>query len=270
VVDKPAPKIGAIYLIGTGAEIGSWPPVIEAIREMQVEGAGTPQAVKNAEGAVAYFGALVQWRRDAIFMRRVCRFDERDQWIKMESTMAEAHKQLKTRIAGKLAAAMKSGALRLRDSFREHVNRQSGMLVFLTTNWDRLLDEELGLKTPGPSRVQHIHGDISDPDKMLLPGEIMGECYRADAEADGMKRKPLSLTPAVEAASRFVVYGHSLSAIEAELRNAIWLWFSTYPGEPEIVVVARKQDCRDIRDRLLPMLPPRPAGWNVSLEVGGR
>ena len=49
---------------------------------------------------------------------------------------------------------------------------------FLTTNWDRNLEVELGMHAPG--MVTHIHGDVGDPACLYLPSETSTESYRAD------------------------------------------------------------------------------------------
>lgn len=145
--------------------------------------------------------------------------------------------------------------------FREYWGR--GSVAFLTTNWDPLLGNELRTIAGEEPRVSYLHGKISEPDRMLLPGEIVAERYRSESDRQRMQGL-MSMWRPIEQTRRIVIYGHSISAIEAELRVILCMGFSeATPGE--ILIVSLKKDANDIRQRILPLIP---AGreWNIELQ----
>jgi hypothetical protein len=266
----PEETIDTVYLIGTGAEIGSWEPVLEAIQALEVEGIGDPRQVAHPESAVSYFGTLIHLRREMLRIAALpgLETDEASSFRKKAEDLGTAHAELKEGIAAKLVATTALGTLRLRDGFVSFVNAHRGTRAFLTTNWDLLLEDALTLSGKDPKKVVHLHGDVNDSRTMLLPGEIMGEPYRNDAEAEAMQQKLETKWGVLEAAKCFVIYGHSLSGIEAELRLLLQLGFSGQAKRPGIKIVsASSQDSNLIALRLRPLLPPGEP-WSIEPLVG--
>jgi hypothetical protein len=117
--------------------------------------------------------------------------------------------------------------------------------------------------------VQHVYGDARCPDLMLLPGETIGEPYRDMHQVRKMKEDLMKQIGPFQAAKRLVIYGHSLSPIEAELRNALWAFFADH-WCPEIWVVASSvSEAFRIGTRLRPM-PPKGRDWTITPMRGER
>ena len=263
--------IDTVYLIGTGAESNPWEAVLKAISGLEMRGLGDPTQVTKAEGAVTYFRALVHGRREALRMASMPGMKRQDKAVfdKAYRDLTKAHVALKKEIAENLRAARAGGSMKLRDGFLSYVTARPGTRALLTTNWDLLL--EGALKTSGfdPNKVRHLHGHIDEPELMLLPGEIIDEPYRSAAHAKKMQWSIKPMWKVFEAAQSLVIYGHSLSGVEAELGTALWLGFSEHPGRPEIRIVNRsKKDARIVADRLRPLLPAGPKPWKIACEKG--
>ena len=265
--------IDTLYLVGTGPivgpgeEPGGWHLILEALRELDgiagLQGGGDPTQVQSIEAGVSYLGAVIQWRRDNLVNRQIIT-EHVETFKQQEPLHAEIHATLKRAIARKLEAARLDGKLRLRDGFKRFVRNQAmtGTSGFITTNWDLLLEDLLKGGGHDPAKVQHIHGDVRDPDLMLLPGETIGENYRDPQHLKLMRDALYRQFAPFQAAKRLVVYGHSLSAIEAELRSALWAFFADAPLCPEICVVAKcKQEAEIIGQRLRPILPKKD--WKI-------
>jgi len=135
-------------------------------------------------------------------------------------------------------------------------------LAFLTTNWDQLLEDELRCRRPGEEpRVGYLHGRIAEPDLALLPGEIVDEGYRS--EEDRKRMALLSSWKYVHRARRLIIYGHSVFAVEAELRLTLAVGSAAPHPARSLSSTSRKEAGR-VRKRLLPLLSP---GREWSFEI---
>lgn len=86
--------------------------------------------------------------------------------------------------------------------------------LFLTTNWDRLLETDLAMT---PKSVVHIHGDIATPSGVYLPTETSTEMYRPDEANDHIGQLTGTAVRILQGARRICIYGLSLSPLDAEV-----------------------------------------------------
>jgi len=86
---------------------------------------------------------------------------------------------LKHAIAEELRAAHAKGEIRVREALLEKVavDAGNGRTTVLIANWDLCLDKWLE-GADDPVKIVHLHGDISEPSGMLLPGERPEELFR--------------------------------------------------------------------------------------------
>jgi hypothetical protein len=187
-----------VFLVGTGAEEGAWPPVLKAIETLfplgQAAGAGGEWgnfvmaklvAVNRAQHASAKYGA----------------HDQRDL------------QRLRGEIATALRQAVDAGALRLRPKFLEVAqNPEWGETVFLTTNWDTSIKNAL------PSAdVRYVHGSASDPTTLYLPSDYAFDPSHAESTRSGMLQAQHDCIETLWEASTIVIYGLSLDPLDGEL-----------------------------------------------------
>ncbi len=245
--------IDTVFLIGTGAQHDPWKPVINGIQKCGIEGIGNRAQVTCPESANSFFATLVSFRRHMEFQPSK----------KLKKSIADVHTALKRSIAAELAAATAAGAIGLRLQFREiSAELGIGSTVYLTTNWDLLLANALSAATGEKSRAVYLHGNVEDPDLMLLPGETIDERYRSPAHRRAMKNKLALMSGIINRTRRLVVYGHSVSPVEAELRLALCVGLGNAPPG-EIVIVNLPSEIDAVRRRLLPLLPQGRA-WKIT------
>ena len=204
----------SVVIAGAGAVRQAWRPVRRALLRRFRH---LPEGTENAAFAsiVLELRHLAQvrnagWRltgaRDALAVRRVLR----RQLSRYDSLCED--------IARELADATTAGEIGPRPEFEQICERwvrpEVGAVV--TTNWDRTL----GNAFPD-QRVFHVHGDVRDAASLYLPMEQSWEPYRKLPTRTGdLPRHNGRVTHGnwlVHRAEQVVVYGLSLSPIDAEL-----------------------------------------------------
>jgi hypothetical protein len=91
-----------------------------------------------------------------------------------------------------------------------------------TTNWDRRVSDAMASAFPDAAReLRHLHGDIRDCKTLLLPTESAREPYKNAAECRRLMTNLANLIDAIKGATRVVIYGLALGALDIELTNAI-------------------------------------------------
>ncbi len=130
--------------------------------------------------------------------------------------------ELKQAIANHIRRAMDSGDMALSPDFICHAadKRWSGPTAYITTNWDRLLERAINSTGHEGSRVWHLHGHVDDPRHMLLPSEAPEEPYRTKKEEMQVASSQRQWE-AFSHAKRIVIYGLSLSPLDASLAQTI-------------------------------------------------
>jgi hypothetical protein len=247
-----APKEGVIrdldtaFIVGTGINENAWGPVLEAINEHDpAAGVGD-----DAEAANFYFA------RHVYALRFAARFksDPKNgaEIAKLEATLKDKDRQLKNCIARHLAEATRTGNMRLREEFIDIYNEGGwGRTLFITANWDMLL-EEYGKLSRG--HVLHVHGDIESHELLYLPSEITSEPYRSEQEHEKMGRLIATTWSYIAKAPKVVIYGLSLSALDAELGNILNIGLGEHTKDPCEVVIYNCQDQLERVERRVRML----------------
>jgi hypothetical protein len=87
--------------------------------------------------------------------------------------------------------------------------------------------------------VLHLHGDVRDPEAMLLPGERPEEVYREDAANAKITSAYFQAMNVLNYARRVYVVGLSLSPLDAALGAAMGMGLIGNKQAGEVVIVNR-------------------------------
>jgi hypothetical protein len=210
------PKVA--LFCGAGAVRNAWTPVVKALNKF-TNGPVTPSSANSA------FAHLVHMKRFSSYVA------EAPQKAQLDSHYI----QLKNEIALELKNSEKRNEITAREELevilKTFVLPYSSLFTLISTNWDRVVDSEVEriLNNYGNWKVSalHLHGNLDDADSLYLPSESTIEPYRTETE----KKEKLSFYYAVverlASVERLIIYGLSLSPLDAELTNCIYEAVST-------------------------------------------
>jgi len=264
--------IDIVYVFGAGCVQGAWEPVLRAVEKMVHHPVGRDVAdwwfglQGNFTHLIASWGRLKDEELEGRFgkgdhsesRRRMARQDEQSR-----AEMSD----LKYAIAEELRTAHAKGEIRVREELLEKVavDAGHGRTAILTANWDLCLDKWLE-GADEPVKIVHLHGDISEPNGMLLPGERPEELFRNAEDNARITNAYWRAMIIFSFARRVYAVGLSLSPLDAALGVALGLGLKSARQPGEIVVVNRKADMDRIV-RQIRMLAPD--GWRIrQMPVG--
>ncbi len=141
-----------VFLVGTGAEEGAWPPITAAIQDVFPN---APVSTGNQDHANFFMAELIAVFRGIQAYQRVRRET-------LPSEIPEKLRRLRIRIAERLEEAVSRGNIGLRPLFTQVVElpEWGTARALLTTNWDTLIERRF----PGLPRV-YVHGRDTDNDR---------------------------------------------------------------------------------------------------------
>ncbi|MBS1502042.1 MAG: hypothetical protein JST32_08280 [Bacteroidetes bacterium] len=100
--------------------------------------------------------------------------------------------------------------------------------MLISTNWDTVVDNALKLFLESNysdgfwhMNPLHIHGSIDDESTLYLPTEVTRESYRTVKEDQAIGEIHGSIMKGLEKVERVVIYGLSLSPLDAELSQTL-------------------------------------------------
>ena len=96
-------------------------------------------------------------------------------------------------------------------------------LLLVSTNWDTVVDDALKnhpilrhyIRTE--NFCTHLHGSFHDPDTIYLPTEVVNEKYRTKEQNLHMWNIHKDTLHNLKSSDSFIIYGLSLSPLDAEL-----------------------------------------------------
>jgi hypothetical protein len=216
----PSHPVETTFVVGTGANVNGWKPVLDAINELSPD----LDLGHDIENANTYFARHVYHRKFVARYRDVLHLAP-----SLEDRLKQHDLHLKRAISGRLIAASEAGEMRLRSEFLSLLRDNDwGPSVFVTANWDLLLERN-GI--PAES-VVHVHGDVTRPGLLFLPTEITGELHHSADEVRAMRDAIERTWGCVAAARKLVLYGLSLSPLDAELGHLISMGLSEHGAAP--------------------------------------
>ncbi len=223
----------AVLLVGAGSVDGAWEPVLDALSARIPE---RSPAVANV-----YFATLVhrlRWLHDKS-VRPVPSPVAQQGYLNELKAALEEYRSVTSKIAQALSAShfrtRPEGQL-IREKFLRSSSPYRSFRV-VTTNWDfansDLIEEDGAGRQPG---IDFLHGtfDIG----LYLPGEVVDEPYRGTDNRSEFFTSFLGTVTALRDVPRLVVYGLSVSPLDAAL-GFLLQWAAKLRKRPfaEVIVV---------------------------------
>lgn len=199
-----------LLLLGNGAVKDGWNPVIEALNGVVCAEVCSPDGANFAMARLVYIA------------RELSRGVSED-----HEKYCVPHREALTRLRSakkQIAAELSKTEVSVRPEFQPVVTaaraKVEGGLSVVTTNWDRSVEaaaSSLGLTT----EVRYLHGSVCSPQALFLPSEMADEPYRTSEEKNTATNERGALATLVDESDLIVVYGLSVSALDAELGQVL-------------------------------------------------
>lgn len=204
-------------MTGAGVNENSWDPVVRALN-------------KTSDTIINKNNAELCLTRHVYMMRIFKTLEEPDYSPYKDQHYDPTFIKTKQEISKHLIEAENSGEIKCRDFMKyiwiDLILPYSIKFHFYTTNWDRVAESySLNLlKKISPCVTLpafHIHGDVSDPSTLYLPSEEANEIYRTDDENQLLHNNIVYGYDMLLKTDHLIIYGLSLSALDAELAQGI-------------------------------------------------
>jgi hypothetical protein len=196
-------KIGRIaILFGAGAVEFSWSPILRIIEPFCRYHPATDDVANT------FFAGIVYQLRMATRNHDNKDYDE----------LLGFYKSLKQSICQEIESSMKKNEIVIKSEFIETLNilkKHGTEYRAITTNWDAAADKYF------EDNVIHLHGIFSDPHTLYLPTEIIDEEYRPEVQRENHLLSHGKALQALSEADTLLIYGLSLSPLDAELSNLL-------------------------------------------------
>jgi hypothetical protein len=265
--------IDTVYLFGAGSVEGAWEPVLRALERIY----GNPVPGDLANWWFSVQGRLIHltscWR-SLVDQQLEARFGPGDHQksrqgiVALDNTYRQQMRSLKDEIAKELFAAHDRGELRARENLLTAVATDAGegSTANLTANWDLSLEKLLESIDDEPPKVLHLHGDIRNPDGMLLPGERPEEVYRDEGSNSNITSAYWKAINIFNYARRIYIAGLSLSPLDAALGVILGMGLAGNRLPGEIIVVNRnREETTRITNQVRMMIAP--STWTLREMV---
>jgi hypothetical protein len=232
-------------IVGSGAVQNSWQPIVRALQPYHHFPA-TPESVNLSLARIVY---LLRWYSST---------KNQEELAAMKRLLAD----VRHRICEQLTEAQQHGELAVRKEFGTIVNgfilSRSTRMMLVNTNWDTAVDDALErhLRQHYDGRLNpvHIHGSVKSENTLYLPTEVVREPYRSADEDNVLGTLHGAVMHALEDARWVVLYGISLSPLDAELVQTLAAGFSNPKLEQIDLIVP---DHALVSQRVNVLLDPR-------------
>ena len=245
-------------IVGAGAVENAWSPIVKALNNFH-------HVPMTADGSNAFLARL-------IYLLRWYSASETPEGKQAYKETLAMLTKIRSSICRELRKAEEKGQIRVRPEFEEVIKSRilpySSKILLVTTNWDnvvgRYLSKILNTKVVKfEVRPQFIHGSYNTPNLLYLPTEMTKEPYRTKGEEMRIGKTHGAIWRAMEKTNRSVVYGLSISPLDAELSQILACgWSSPLMRELEIIT----PDHALVAHRAKLLLDPR---YNNNIIVRG-
>ena len=249
-------------VVGTGAVENGWLPILTTLGKHS-------GYIIDPDGANCYFARLVYLMR----FYATGKFPE----AKENSLIfTEVVNKIKSEISEALLFAEKNNQIKARKELKDILYRfvfsTENQSVFITTNWDTVIDNainEFGESNhpKSGSNIQsfHLHGSIKSPNSLYLPSEVVREPYRTQNEDTGMGSFHGTVWRAIEESNKTILYGLSLDPLDAELSQTLASgWSSCNLREIMIINPDHKKVAQRVRLLMDSRFPAKIIGYCPS------
>ena len=204
-------------IVGAGAVENAWAPVVRAIQPYYE----VPLTPDGANCVLARLVYLLRWYAsiDSEFAKREL------------TRLKQFRAQIQRALCMELRKSQRLKEINVRKEFATIVmnlliqDDRRLALMLITTNWDTVvataLSDILNITMRGTLRPLHIHGSIDDEQTLYLPTEMTKEPYRTREEEQKIGGLHGSIWRGLEDAHRVILYGLSLSPLDAELGQTL-------------------------------------------------
>ncbi|MGU3308276.1 hypothetical protein ACLBW8_18675 [Pseudomonas sp. M5A4_2d] len=207
-------KIGGL-ITGAGAVANAWNPVIRALQSYY----DFPLTSDSANSILARLIYLVRWYSSL----------KTEHGATQYKTHLELLNEIKTSISRELKKAQDSGEITVRASLiactKLFLLSHSKKFAYITTNWDSVGSHAIKKELNKTHHVNiyplHIHGHFDAPSGIYLPTEMVKEPYRSSEEEMTLGSTHGMAWRALEPATRIILFGLSLSPLDAELQQIV-------------------------------------------------
>ncbi len=210
------PLLFTVLLTGSGAVQESWKPICRALH--------LPHLTKPLSK-----GVVNTLLADIVYKRRFAYLSDSNDTV-VQSTSDRVMQTFKDAICQELIIARQNNEIKVQVEFNDIMYKvvlpDTKALASITTNWDLVIDEALqsfptfknhSKKPP----TMHIHGSVSEPSGLYLPTEIIRESYRKESEVAILEKMIYEVMTYLKIAKKIIIYGLSISALDAELLQVI-------------------------------------------------
>lgn len=212
-------------ITGAGSIKNAWLPINRAL--------GTDEK-RSSEFANTYLSGIVHELR--IFSKLTVPNQEDKNLLptfeKRQKTLLENYNELKSKISIELNNSLKNGELHLRPEFKQlislHCEEKPNVI---TTNWDHAIQGFVTETWGEGNWVNFLHGSVSEVHaftpggkachSLLLPSESSFEPYFSEATENHLSTYRFLAQGALSEAKKLILYGISLSPLDAELNIAL-------------------------------------------------
>lgn len=222
-------KIGGL-ITGAGAVVNAWNPVIRALQSYY----DFPLTSDSANSILARLIYLVRWYSSL----------KTEDGATQYKTHLELLNEIKASISRELKKAQDSGEITVRASLiactKLFLLSHSKKFAYITTNWDSVGSHAIKKELNKTQHVNiyplHIHGHFDAPSGIYLPTEMVKEPYRSSEEEMTLGSTHGMAWRALEPATRIILFGLSLSPLDAELQQIIACGLDSYCKKEVIIV----------------------------------
>lgn len=226
-------------IVGAGALIDGWRPVIEAMQAVGYAEVTSPNAANFALARIVYAVRQLEFYAPIV-----------QEWVSRRDEFRAKLGRLRNAIADRLDEAQRSGRISPRAEFasviRETIVDGSEEAGIVTTNWD-FATEDAGHAVKDELPTYYLHGNTRRPGGLYLPTEIAEEPYRTEEEKGQLVGIRRDLVAAIRIASRIVIYGLSVSPLDAELGQLLASGLSGSTLEEVLIV---NPEFREVGERV--------------------
>jgi hypothetical protein len=202
-----------LMIVGAGALVDAWVPVLAAMRANGYEDVHSENAANFAMARLVYIGRQLGTYAPSV-----------PEWAPHRDDFRKKLAQLKDAISRGLLDAERGGTLRTRGDFSKVLNEtvlsESGEAAIVTTNWDSVVENDAKKVHPN-LKTYYLHGSAKGAGSIYLPTEIVEEPYRTEEEKAELVAIRRDVVRAITQATRVVLYGISVSPLDAELGQLI-------------------------------------------------
>lgn len=213
------------FIWGAGAVENSWSPIFKSLQPLYLDRS------LNKDEANMLLALLV-------YNMRFYASQNTNSGLEILETCKSMLNNHRQNISKQIQYYQSTGQMKVWKEFDEIVSKivtpNCSQLSLLTTNWDTVIEEALQ-KHPYIEKLHktnmciHMHGIYNNPDMLYLPTETINEKYRSIGQEYYLGQQQLYTMASLQKAQILIIYGLSISPLDAELLQCLSTALSLNP-----------------------------------------